>query len=133
MLGESTLRGVMKRIEISKKMYHLSIIAILKPFADSSNVISFKNKLDMDNAIGKFNGKIWLFWNGDVDFSVKDQDEQQITCDFTHNELQKQFTETFLYAKCKEYLRRTLWDKILQKAQIEDKPWCSVGDYNVIA
>ena len=79
----------MERIKIFKKMYHLAIIAILEPFADSNNVINFKNQLAMDNAIANCNGKIWLFWNGDVECVVKDHDDQQITCYFSNNELQK--------------------------------------------
>lgn len=39
---------------------------------------------------------------------------------------------TFIYAKCKEHIRRPRWDKMLWQAEIEDKPWCLVGDNNVI-
>ena len=37
-----------------------------------------------------------------------------------------------LSTKCKEYLRRPLWNKMLQQANVDTKPWCSVGDFNVI-
>lgn len=30
---------------------------------------------------------------------------------------------TFVYEKCKDHLRRPLWDKMLQQAEIKDKPW----------
>ncbi|XP_069152841.1 uncharacterized protein [Solanum lycopersicum] len=33
---------------------------------------------------------------------------------------------------CKDYLRRTLWDKILLQANEDTKSWCAVGDFNVI-
>lgn len=56
----------------------------------------------------------------------------KITCDFKHNELQNQFTITFVYAKCKDHFKRPLWDKMLQKAARIDKPWSFLGDYNVI-
>ena len=125
-------QGVMERIRIFKRIYHLAIISIPEPFADSSIVMIFKKQLGMDNVIANCNGKIWLFWNRNVDCMVKDQDDQQNNCDINHNELQKQFTMTFVYAKCKKYLRRPLWDKMLLQDEVEDTPWCSVGDYNVI-
>ncbi|XP_015158404.1 uncharacterized protein [Solanum tuberosum] len=45
---------------------------------------------------------------------------------------QTHFTSTFVYAKCKDHLRRPLWDRMLQHAVVNTNPWCSVGDYNVI-
>ena len=86
----------------------------------------------MDNFVTNCNGKIWLFWNVDIYCNFRDEYDQKISCDFNYNELQNQFTITFMYAKCKEHLRRPLWDKMLQHAEREDKPWCLVGDYNVI-
>lgn len=65
----------------------------------------------MDNAIGNCNGKIWIFLNGDVECLVNDQDNEQISCYFILNEHQKNFTMTFIYTKCKVYLRRHLWVK----------------------
>ena len=50
-----------------------------------------------------------------------------------HNELPYQFTNTFIYAKCKEHLRRPLWDKMLHHASVSANPWCAVRDYNVIS
>ncbi|TMX01865.1 hypothetical protein EJD97_023372 [Solanum chilense] len=73
-----------------------------------------------------------FFWSSYVDCNILDEDEQQITCDIKHNELQGQFITTFVYAKCKDYLRRTLWDKILLQANEDTKPWCAVRDFNVI-
>ncbi|XP_069154435.1 uncharacterized protein [Solanum lycopersicum] len=114
-------------------MHHLSIIAILEPFSDNVNIQSFKVQLNMDNATSNCNSKIWVFWNSDIDCNILDEDEQQITCDMKHNELQYQFTTTFIYAKCKEYLRRPLWEKLLHHASVSTNPWCAVGDYNVIS
>nr|XP_019067280.1 uncharacterized protein LOC109119268 [Solanum lycopersicum] len=114
-------------------MYQLSVIAILEPFSDSVNIHNFKMQLSMDNATSNCNDKIWVFWNSDIDCNILDEDEQQITCDMKHNELQYQFTSTFIYAKCKDYLRRPLWDKMRHHASIITNPWCAVGDYNVIS
>ncbi|KAK4733784.1 hypothetical protein R3W88_008045 [Solanum pinnatisectum] len=43
------------------------------------------------------------------------------------------YLKTFVYAKCKEYLRKPLWDRFLYLADTRDSiPWCTVGDFNVI-
>ncbi|KAH0772311.1 hypothetical protein KY290_016292 [Solanum tuberosum] len=68
----------------------------------------------------------------DIDCVILEEDEQQITCDIGHNELQTHFNMTFVYAKCKDHLRRPLWDRMIFRAAESNKPWCSVGDYNVI-
>ncbi|KAK4729617.1 hypothetical protein R3W88_022605 [Solanum pinnatisectum] len=86
----------------------------------------------MKQAVSNCNGKIWLFWNNDVDCVVLEEDEQQITCQFNHIELQNQFFITFVYAKCKDNLRRPLWNRMLHQAADQNKAWCSVGDYNVV-
>ena len=49
-----------------------------------------------------------------------------------HNELQYKFTSIFVYAKCKDHLIRPLWGKTIQQAILNDNPWCTVGDFNVI-
>ena len=115
-----------------KKLHQLSIITILEPFSNSVHVQSFKVQLNMENATSNCNGKIWVFWSNDIDYNILDEDEQQITCNMKHNELQYQFTSTFVYAKCKDHLRRPLWNKMIQQATLNDNPWCSVGDFNVI-
>ena len=86
----------------------------------------------MDNAISNCNGKIWVFWSTDIDYNILDEDEQQITCNIKHNELQYQFTSTFAYAKCKDHLMRPLWDKMIHHDTLNDNPWCTVGDFNVL-
>ncbi|WMV30180.1 hypothetical protein MTR67_023565 [Solanum verrucosum] len=113
-------------------MHQLSIIAILEPFSDTTHIQDFKNQLAMEHARSNCNGKIWIFWDRDIDCVVLEEDEQQITCDIGHNELQTPFKITFVYAKCKDHLRRPLWDRMLFQAADSNKPWCSVGDYNVI-
>jgi len=43
------------------------------------------------------------------------------------------YIKTFVYAKCKDYLRRPLWERMLHYADTRnDVPWCVVGDFNVI-
>lgn len=86
----------------------------------------------MYKATSNYNGKIWVFGISDIDCNIIDKDEQQITCDMKNNELKFQFTTTFIYAKCKENLRRSLYKKIYHSS-VSTNPWGSVGEYNVIS
>ncbi|KAK4707460.1 hypothetical protein R3W88_033007 [Solanum pinnatisectum] len=109
------------------------MIAVLEPFSDTAQLNTFKSMLAMDQAISNSNGKIWLFWNTDVTCKVLEADEQQVTCEINHNEVPVTYIKTFIYAKCKEYLRKPLWDRLLYFADMtESIPWCTVGDFNVI-
>ena len=125
-------QGVLERLKVLRKMHQLSIIAILEPFFDNVNIQNFKVQLNMDNVISNCNSKIWVFWNSDIDCNILDEDEQQITCDMKHNELQYQFTSTFVPAKCKDHLRRSFCEKMLHQASLNDNPWYTVGQFNVI-
>ncbi|KAK4733781.1 hypothetical protein R3W88_008042 [Solanum pinnatisectum] len=127
-----TTQGALERIKTLRKLHHLSIMAILEPFSDSNLIQSFMHQMNMEQAVSNGNGKIWLFWSKDIDCVVLEEDDQQITCEFSHNEIQEHFTITFVYAKCKDQLRRPLWDKMLHHAADNNKTWCSVGDFNVI-
>ena len=49
-----------------------------------------------------------------------------------HNDLQYKFSSTFVYAKCKDHLRRPLWNKMIHHSTLNDNPWCAVGDFKVI-
>ena len=126
-------QGVLERFKMLWKMHHLYVITILEPFSDSVNVQNFNVQLNMDKCTSNCNGKIWVFLSSDSDCNILDEYEEQITFDMKHNELQYEFTITFIYAKCKEHLRRPLWDKMLHHASVSTNPWCAVGDYNVIS
>ena len=76
--------------------------------------------------------KLGFFWISDIHCNILDEDEQQITCNMKYNELPYQFANTFVYDKCKNHLRRSLWDKMIQHSTLNDNPWCAVGDFNVI-
>ncbi|TMW92523.1 hypothetical protein EJD97_012907, partial [Solanum chilense] len=64
---------------------------------------SFKDQLNMDYATSNCNGNILIFWSSDIDCNIVDEDEQQMTCNMKHNELQYLFTSTFVYANCKDH------------------------------
>lgn len=60
-------KGSMESLQNLRKMHNLAIIAILEPFADNSHLNSCKIQLNMDKAYCNQNGKIWIFWNNNVE------------------------------------------------------------------
>ncbi|XP_055835119.1 uncharacterized protein LOC129903596 [Solanum dulcamara] len=121
----------MERLKSLKSIHQIPIIAILEPFSDSIQIQYFRNQLNMDHAISNPNGKIWLFWTKDIDCRILENEEQLITYEFNHVMNPNQFIVTFVYAKCKDHLRRPLWDSMLQQSATS-LPWCTLGDFNVI-
>ncbi|KAG5605885.1 hypothetical protein H5410_027377 [Solanum commersonii] len=85
----------------------------------------------MDNAVSNPNGKIWLLWSSEITGNIHENSDQHITGEFKHSDLTERFMVSFIYAKCKEHMRRPLWDKLLHYAS-RDIPWCTIGDFNVI-
>ncbi|WMV30181.1 hypothetical protein MTR67_023566 [Solanum verrucosum] len=90
----------------------------------------FKLQLQMDHGTSNPNGNIWLFWSNEVASSILEQHEQHITVTFQHTDIPDKFMMTFIYAKCKDYMRKPLWDRLLFYSNIEI-PWCTMGDFNV--
>lgn len=76
--------------------------------------------------------KFGFFWNEDIEGVIRDEDEHQITSDLKHNEVQNEFKITLIYGKSNDYLRGPLWDKFIQQDNSDDKPLCTVGDFNII-
>ena len=72
------IQGVLKRIKILKKMYQLSIVSLLEPFSDSDHLLNFMVQLNMENVENNFNGKIWLFWSSDIDYTNLYNDQKHI-------------------------------------------------------
>jgi len=106
-------QGSLERIQTLKKMHNLTMIVILEPFADSSQINSYRIQLNMDKAHSNPNAKIWLFWAGELDCNVLDTDEQHTTCELKHSDYPEKFIISYVYAKCEDQLRRPLWDKLL--------------------
>ncbi|KAK4707383.1 hypothetical protein R3W88_033072 [Solanum pinnatisectum] len=121
----------LERLQTLKKMHQLSMIAILEPFVDISHLNNVRIHLQMDHAVSNPNGKIWLLWSNDITGNIHENGEQHFTCEFKHSDLNESFMVSFIYAKCKEHMRRPLWDKLLHFAN-RDIPWCTIGDFNVI-
>lgn len=78
---------VTERLKILRMIHHLSIIAIMEQFSYSVFVQNYKVHLDMENATSNCNGKLRVYWNSDIDCTILDKDEQQVTCDMKQNEL----------------------------------------------
>ncbi|KAH0654383.1 hypothetical protein KY289_032061 [Solanum tuberosum] len=68
---------------------------------DNSHLNNYKIQLNMDNAFSNQNGN------------------------------PEKFMITFVYAKCKDVLRRTLWERFIHLSTVKI-PWCTMGDFNVI-
>ncbi|KAG5605830.1 hypothetical protein H5410_027322 [Solanum commersonii] len=124
-------QGSLERLQTLKKMHNLSIIVILEPFSNNSHINTYKIQLNMEQAYCNNNGKIWLFWNSDMTCNILEAEDQQITCELKHVNCNANFHVTFICAKCKEHLRRPLWDKLIQYSN-KGEPWCTIGDFNVI-
>lgn len=124
-------QGFMERIKNLKTIHHIDFISILEPFCDSSQLIKLRIQLNMEYDVHNPNSKIWLFWTKEVDYRILKDQEQQITCQINHVMWPKAFMVTFVYAKCKDLLRRSHWDKMLNYSNT-DMPWCSIGGLNVI-
>jgi len=92
-------QGATERLKNLKNIHQISMIAVLEPFSDKSQINMFKSMLAMDHATSNINGKIWLFWNTDIVCTVLETDEQQVTCEISHTEIQGTYIKTFVYAK----------------------------------
>lgn len=109
------------------------MIVILEPFSNKTQIQNFRIQLTMDYVAYNCNGKIWVFWNHEVNYKVLSQDEQQITCEIQHSQLSHNFFTTFVYAKCKDQLRKPLWEVMLQNYRsVSDNYQCIIGDFIVI-
>ncbi|TMX00263.1 hypothetical protein EJD97_001108, partial [Solanum chilense] len=108
--------GALERLINLKKLHQLSMISILEPFANQSQMDSFRLQMLMNHSFSNPNNKIWLFWSDEVSCRILDSDQQQITCEIRHEECSETFIMTYVYAKCKDQLRRPLWDSMLK--------WC---------
>lgn len=85
----------------------------------------------MEEAVSNTNDKIWVLWNNDYNCNVIYSDEQQVTYEFQYVGWPIKFKISFIYAKCRDYLRRSLWDRLLYFS-FDEVSWCTIRDFNVI-
>ena len=104
--------GALQRLINLRKIHKLSMIAILETFANHSQLEFYRMKLLMDFCYSNSNNKIWLFWSNEMKCKVIDMDQQPITCEVQHENCNDQFIITYVYAKCKDHLRKPIWDRL---------------------
>ncbi len=123
--------GALERLINLKKLHTLSMLAILEPFSNQAHIDSYRMHLLMDHSYSNPNNKIWLFWSNDISCDILESDQQQVTCEISHENCKEKFTMTYVYAKCKDQLRKPLWEVMLKRSESRN-PWCVLGDFNVI-
>ncbi|TMX05672.1 hypothetical protein EJD97_012153, partial [Solanum chilense] len=106
--------GALERLINLRKIHNLSLIAILEPFTNHSQIDSYRLQMLMNNCHSNPNNKIWLFWTNEVICNILESSEQQITCEICHEECSENFLMTYVYAKCKDHLRKPLWESMLK-------------------
>ncbi|KAG5606113.1 hypothetical protein H5410_027605 [Solanum commersonii] len=91
--------GSLERVQTLKKLHNISMISILEPFADQLYINSYIIQLSMDQACSNQNGKIWIFWNADIQCQILENEDQHITCELNHVECKEKYMISFIYAK----------------------------------
>ncbi|XP_015054775.1 uncharacterized protein LOC107001126 [Solanum pennellii] len=117
--------------EIQKVTNQQGFLQGVERKSDNSKLNKYKFLLSMDNTLCNRNDKIWLFWINHMECDTLEVCDQHITCWIKHVKHNEKFIISLIYAKCKEHLRRPLWEK-LNHIYDMDSPWCTIGDFNVI-
>ncbi|XP_015168371.1 uncharacterized protein [Solanum tuberosum] len=86
----------------------------------------------MPTASANCSGKIWFFANHDIDITVINDTEQQLTIKLIQANQSHNFFVALVYAKCNANDRLQLWEDVDQLTTIIREPWLIGGDLNVI-
>ncbi|KAG5586740.1 hypothetical protein H5410_047174 [Solanum commersonii] len=115
-------QGALDRLQKLKDYYNLSMIAIFEPKTNKHQLNYYKINLawTMLLPIPTVRSSYFRTKMLTVKFWIK-----------MNNSLADFLPPHFVYAKYKDHMRRDLWDKMLQFSR-SDKPWCTIGDFNVI-
>lgn len=95
-------QGAMERIQSLKIIHQITMIVILEYFSANSQLQNCRVQLGMEKTMCNNNGKIWVFWNHEIECSMLKSDDQQLTCEIPHPQISNKFISTFVYAKCRE-------------------------------
>lgn len=118
-------QGAMERIQSLKIIHQLAMIVILEPYSTNSQLQHCRIQLGMEKVMCNRNGKIWVFWNHEVDCTMLENDKQQLTCEIQHTQIPHKFFSIVVYAKCRDHLIRPLWERMLQLSdKFKGFPWC---------
>ncbi|TMW88920.1 hypothetical protein EJD97_017904 [Solanum chilense] len=106
--------GALERLINLRKIHNLAMIAILETFTNHSQLDFYRMQMLMNQGHSNPNNKIWLFWSNEVTCNIMESDQQHITCEISHENCSEKFLMTYVYAKCKDQLRRPLWNSMLK-------------------
>ena len=76
--------GALERLINIRQFHNLSMLAILEPFFNQSQVDSYRMQLLMNQGHSNPNNKIWLFLSNEVTCDILECDQQHITCEVSH-------------------------------------------------
>lgn len=121
------------RLKIIKNQNNISLISLQEPFVNADHITHYMRMLDMQGSYANVNNKIWFFWTNDFNINILHDTTQHVTCYANHVNIGAKFHLTLVYAKCRTFLRRTLWEDLVSVSNNIQGPWSIMGDFNVIA
>ena len=132
------MRGAEKEVKRRRlkkliKMNDVSFVAIQEPKLLVSKLPAFAKCIGMKhfcpNILAERN--IWILWLDRINIKIIFEHEQALTGElkFMNSEL---FWLTVVYAKCKQILRRDLWQHLNNLTIPCNMPWIVLGDFNSI-
>lgn len=127
------IRGIsnsLKRLRNLIHTHHISILLILEPIVEKSQVQEYGKKLGFDNCYANTNGKIWGLWKEEIEGHVTEDKEQHLTLKVKRQNKENYITA--VYAKCSVLLRRNLWNDLTMFFENLESPWLIGGDFNSI-
>ena len=86
--------GALERLINLKKLHNISMMAILEPFSSYDHIDAYRLQLLMDHSYSNSNNKIWLFWSNEITCDILESDQQQVTCEISHENCSEKFIVT---------------------------------------
>lgn len=107
------------------------MVAILEPFLVANKCSRWARWMKLPSFLNNamVGGKIWIFWDADLEFELIDMTDQAISGWFVHGN--RRVLITFVYASCFRAKGVELWD-FLKIPNSGGRPWFIGGDFNII-
>lgn len=117
-----------------QRRYPFYFIVLMEPFQGGQHIEEYRSRLGMKHAVLNVSGKIWVFIEENVEFSIlKDEDQdQELTLKLANQNAGISLLVTLVYAKCRANERLALWDSLVDLSDSYQMPWIIGGDFNVI-